>query len=70
MITEGAFGKLLGKFRVLFRKCKSKKKTVNIMGLACVVLRNLCIDKEDIIPKKFNLSYMTTELTNVETGQS
>ena len=27
------------------------------MGLACVVLHNLCIDKEDIIPRNFDLSY-------------
>ena len=27
------------------------------MGLACVVLHNLCIDQEDIIPRKFDLSY-------------
>ena len=40
MITEGAFGKLKGKFRVLFRKCESKKETENY-----VVLHNLCIEK-------------------------
>ena len=57
MIMEGAFGKLKGRFRALFRKCESKKETVKIMGLACVVLHNLCIDKEDIKPRKFDLSY-------------
>ena len=57
IITEGAFGKLKGRFRVLFRNCESKKGTVKIMGLACVVLHNLCIDQEDIIPRKFDLSY-------------
>ena len=57
MITEGAFGKLKGRFRVLFRKCESKKETVKIIGFARVVLHNLCIDKEDIIPRKFDLSY-------------
>ena len=40
MITECAFGKLKGRFRVLFRKCESKKETVKIVGLACVVLHN------------------------------
>ena len=30
---------------------------MKIVGLACVVLHNLCIDKEDIIPRKFDLSY-------------
>ena len=57
MITECAFGKLKGRFRVLFGKCESKKETVKIMSLACVVLHNLCIDKEDIIPRNFDLSY-------------
>ena len=32
-------------------------ETVKIIGLACDVLHNLCIDKEDIIPRKFDLSY-------------
>ena len=55
MTTEGTFGKLKGRFRVLFRKCEGKKETVKIMGLACVILHNLCIDKEDIIPRKSDL---------------
>ena len=25
--------------------------------MCCIVLHNLCIDKEGIIPRKFNLSY-------------
>ena len=57
MITERAFGKLKRRLRVLFCKCESKKETVKIMGLACVVLHNFCIDKEDIILRKFDLSY-------------
>ena len=52
MIAECAFGKLKRRFRVLFRKCENKKKTVKIMGHACIVLHNLCIDKEDIITRK------------------
>ena len=58
MITKGAFGKLKRRFRVLFCKCESKKETVEIVGLACVVLHNLCIDKEDILPRKFDLSFI------------
>ena len=57
MIMEGTFGKLKGRFRVLFRKCESKRETVKILGLTCVVLHNLCIDKEDTIPRKIDLSY-------------
>ena len=55
MITECAFGKLKGRFKVLFLKCESKMETVKIIGLACDVLHNLFIDKEDT--RKFNLSY-------------
>ena len=69
MITKGAFGKSKGRFRVLFHKCESKKETVKVMGLACVVLHNLSIDKEDIIPRKFDLSY--DHVTNKrKTGQT
>ena len=57
MIMEGTFGKLKGRFGVLFRKCESKRETVKILGLTCVVLHNLCIDKEDTIPRKIDLSY-------------
>ena len=58
LITEGGFGKWKRRFRVLFRKCESNKEIVKIMDLACVLLHNLCTDKEDIIiPRKFDLSY-------------
>ena len=56
IIMEGAFGELKGRFGVLFRKCESKRETVKILGLACFVQHNLCIDKEDIIPRKIDLS--------------
>ena len=56
MITEGAFVKLKGDLKYCFANVKVKRK-LKIMGLDCVVLHNLCIDKEDIIPRKFDLSY-------------
>ena len=56
MITEGAFVKLKGDLEYCFANVKVKRK-LKIMGLDCVVLHNLCIDKEDIIPRKFDLSY-------------
>ena len=34
MVTEGAFRKVKGRFRVLHRKCESQKDTPNIMALA------------------------------------
>ena len=57
MVTEGAFGKLNGRFRVLHRNCESNKETIKIMGQACVVLHNLCKDKGDFIPRKFDLTF-------------
>ena len=57
IVTEGAFDKLKGRFRVLHCKYKTNKETVKIMGLACVILHNLCMDKEDFIPRKFDLTF-------------
>ena len=55
MVTEGAFGKLKGRWRILSKKCESHKGTVKKMGLACVVLHNICIDRGDIIPRNIDL---------------
>ena len=56
MITERAHGKLKGRWRVLYKKCESKKENVKITTLACVVLRNICIDKGDSAPRQWELS--------------
>ena len=56
IVTEGAFGKLKRRFRIL-RKRESNKETVKIMGLACVILHNICIDKGDLVPRRFDLIY-------------
>ena len=50
IVTEGAFGKLKRRFRIL-----QKRETVKIMGLACVILHNICIDKRDLVSRKFDL---------------
>ena len=61
MVTEGAFGKLKGRFRILHRKYESNKEAVKIMGgLACVILHNICIGKGDLVPRKFDLIYDIT----------
>ena len=56
MVSEGAFGKLKSRFRVLHKECESQKETVKIMTLACVVLHNLSIVMKDILPRKFDLT--------------
>ena len=51
--VKGAFGRLNGRLRILFRKCESNKETVKLYGLACVVFQNLCIERGDLVPRKF-----------------
>ena len=47
MVTEGAYGRLKGRWRVLMRKCESKKSTIRSMTLACIVLHNICTELDD-----------------------
>lgn len=56
LVTEGAFGRLKSRFRVLFRKCESKKENVKLYALACVVLHNICIERGDLAPRAFDLT--------------
>ena len=56
MVTEGAFGKLKSRFRVLHRKCEAQKETVKVMGLACIILHNICIERKDLVPRKYDLT--------------
>ena len=62
MVTEAAFGKLKRRFRVLQRKCESRKETVKAMALACIVLHNICIEQGDVTPRQFDLT--VDEATN------
>ena len=57
MVTECAYGQLKGRWRILFKKCESKKESMKIMCLACIVLHNLCIDLGDILPRAWDLNY-------------
>ena len=56
LVTEGAFGRLKSRFRVLYRKCECNKETVKLYGLAGVVLHNICIEQGDLVPSKFDLT--------------
>ena len=46
MVTEGAYGQLKGRWRVLLRKCESDSENVRRFALACMVLHNICIAEE------------------------
>lgn len=56
MITEGAFGQLKSRWRVLLRKCDSSHEAVRNSTLACMVLRNVCIELGDTISKKQDIT--------------
>ena len=56
MVTEGAYGQLKGRWRVLLRKCESSTEVIKVMTLACMVLHNICIDREDTMCKQLDLT--------------
>ena len=56
MVTEGAYGQLKGRWRVLMRKCESAPEKVRTITLACIVLHNICIEREDTLSNQLNLS--------------
>ncbi len=55
MVTEGAFGKFKGRWRILFKKCESTAVTVKTVTLACVALHNICIDQGDASLRNWDL---------------
>ena len=56
MVSEGAFGKLKSRFRVLHKKCESSKDSVKSMGLAAIVLHNICLEFGDTLPRSNDLT--------------
>ena len=56
MVSEGSFGKLKSRFRVLHKKCESSKESVKAVGLAAVVLLNVCLEMGDILPRSMDLT--------------
>ena len=62
MVTEGAYGQLKGRWRVLLRKNESEPSQVKTTTLACMVLHNICIEKGDTICSKLDTT--SDPLTN------
>ena len=63
MVVEAAFGQLKGRWRVLFRKNESSPTEVKMTALTCVILHNICIEKEDTISKNLDLTIDQTTNT-------
>jgi hypothetical protein len=57
MVTEGAYGQLKGRWRVLLRKNESESDMVTLATLACMILHNICIDQRDSLSKKLDLTF-------------
>ena len=57
MVTECAYGQLKGRWRVLLRKCESSQHSLKYNVLACIVLHNICIEKNDSISPALDLTF-------------
>ena len=49
MLTEAAYGRLNGRWRVLLRKSESSRDQARITTLACMGLHDICIMQGDVI---------------------
>ena len=56
MVTEGAFGQLKGRWRVLLRRCECSQENTKTAALACVFLHNICLEKGDTMTRKMDLA--------------
>ena len=57
MVTECEFGQLKGCWRVLYRKREATQESLKINILACIVLHNIYIEKEDLITQNLDFTY-------------
>ena len=57
MVTEWAFGQLKGRWRVLYRTFEACQESSKINILACIILHNICIEKEDLITQNLDFTY-------------
>ena len=57
MVTECAFGQLKGRWRLLYRKSEVNQHSLKVNIFARIVLHNICIENEDSISRKLDLSY-------------
>ena len=62
MVTECAYGRLKGRFRVLYRKCECNQQTMKAITLACIVLHNTCIEYSEPLPPQLDIAADPTTL--------
>ena len=55
VVTENAYGMLKGRFRILYR-CEAKLRNVKYILMACVMLHNLCITRNDPCNPRWKLT--------------
>ena len=60
MVTEGAFGQLKGRWRIMLRKNESTPEEFTMTTLTCLVLHNIRIAKGDAIPATLDLTFYPT----------
>ena len=56
MVTEGAYGQLKGRWRVLLRRNECSPHEAKTATLTCMVLHNICIEKGDTISRNLDLT--------------
>ena len=56
MVVESAFGQLKSRWRVLYKKCESSKETVKLYALACIILHNICVIREENLAPQLDLT--------------
>ena len=47
VVTENASGMLKGRWHLIYKKCESKMHNVKYVVMACMLLHNLCIARQD-----------------------
>ena len=60
MVTEGAYGQLKCRYRILLRKCENSPEYLKTMTLADMVL-HICLDLRDTISHKLDLTLDPTK---------
>ena len=57
MVTECAFGQLKGRWRLLYRKSEVSQLSLKTSVLACTLLYNMCIEKNDHTNRSLDLTF-------------